>query len=231
MNRKTILAALTASVLGTLTLTATAEAGGLRLSFGGPMASFLAVPTHGGGSGGHGALSQYGRGAQCAKKSQSQTQVASRNHYEPRHVAEVHHAEPRYVEPKIARAETKPARQEKVQVASVQRETSKPKARAASVEKSVEKVETEPSTNASPVGSSGSLALAQTDNAASTAAANAETPVAEPVVVAETTVAPADTTVTPAAQPEVTADDPAKDVGCKKFIPSVGVTIDVGCAK
>ena len=76
MTRKTILVALTASVLGSLTLTATAEAGGLRLSFGGPMASFVAVPTHGGGSGGYSAPSKYGRGAHCAKK-QQQTQTNS----------------------------------------------------------------------------------------------------------------------------------------------------------
>lgn len=227
MTRKSILAALTVSVLGSLTLTATAEAGGLRLGFGGPMASFVAKPTHGGGSGGYKAPSMYGRGAQCAKK-RPQTQVASRHRPEPRHVA-----------PKIVRNEAKPARQEKVQAASVQRETSKPKTRVAAVARTVtktaEQAETATSTNASPVESSGALALAQTENAATTAAANAETPVVEaveePVVVAETTVTPADTTVTAAAQPEVTAEEPAKDVGCKKFIPSVGVTIDVGCEK
>lgn len=214
MTRATVFAALTVSAIAACASVGNAEAGGIRLGFGGPMASFIASPTHGGGGG-----SSYGRGAHCHKPA---PQIA--NHYEP-----PHHTEVRRSEPKVARAEPKPSHQEKNQTSSAPKVS---KVADTTADKST-------STNESPVGASGALALAQTDTAAATA----------PAVVDETTQTPAET-VTPApATPEVTAaaepvkavepvkpaevakTEPAKDVGCKKFIPSVGVTIDVGCAK
>jgi hypothetical protein len=213
MTRTTLIAAVTASVLGSLAMTATAEAGGIRLGFGGPMASFVASPTHGGGGNSYQTASNYGRGGDhCAKKRPSYS-VASRPHSEPR---------------VVARSEPKPAHRDKVQVASVQHETWKPKASTAAtdavIEKAADKAEVASDTNSG--GLTGSKALAQTDTAATTAAA-ADAAKSDAVVVAETP--DAMTEATPA--PAVKAEEPAKDVGCKKFIPSVGVTIDVGCDK
>ncbi|MEQ1577423.1 MAG: hypothetical protein ABL894_07210 [Hyphomicrobium sp.] len=222
MIRKTFLAALAVSALGSVALTATAEAGGIRLGFGGPMASFIAVPTHG-GSGGSSARSSYG-GSHCAKKKPS-VQYASRPHSEPRRA-------------EVTRSEPKPAR-EKVKVASVQRETNKP-AVTAKTEDTVKNAGTDVKTETTAVtansgdnssGLTGSKALAQTDNAASTAAATTEANSAETVAVAEKSAEPMEAQGGSAVQAEVSSDVPAKDVGCKKFIPSVGVTIDVGCKK
>ncbi len=212
MTRTTLIAAVTAAVFGSLALTATAEAGGLRLGFGGPMASFVATPTHGGGS--YQTASNYGRGSDhCAKKSQA-SRVASRSHAEPR----------------VARSEPKAARRERVQVASVQQEAAKPKVSVAAADKTTDKTDdkVEAASNTNSGGLTGSKALAQTDTAATTAAAT-DAANTGAVVVAETP------DVTPEPAPAVKADEPAqdatKDVGCKKFIPSVGVTIDVGCDK
>lgn len=239
MTRTTVLTALAASLIGTLCVSATAQAGGMRLGFGGPMASFVATPTHGGSS--YRAPSNYGRGAKCAPKS-SQPQVASVRHAEPKR-AKVQQSEPR-----IARQEAKPVRETKV--ASVQREPTETVGKVISVDTV---------TSTAQAGASGSNALAQTDIAATTAAAVvATTPVVEtaapvatpvaaletpaiarvatvepPVAVAETKAAAAQTLAEPAAvkKPEVKAVEAARNVGCKKFIPSVGVTIDVRCAK
>ena len=211
MTRTTFLAALTVSALGSLAFTGAAEAGGLRLGFGGPMASFLAVPTHGRSSG-YSDPSSYG-GGHCAKK-RAPSQVASYAHVAPRR-AEGHQAEP-----KFARAEARPAHHETVKVASIAKETT--------AAKSVV-TETAPVTvsdAATTTGTTGSMALTQTDMAAAkaeTAAATADPAAETPVVVAETT--------TVAAAPALVTDEPGKDVGCKKFIPSVGVTVTVGCAK
>jgi hypothetical protein len=226
LTRKTTLAALIASVLGSLTLTGTAEANGVRLGFGGPMPSFVATPTHGGG-GSYNTASGYGRSAHCAKKKPSYS-VASRSRAVP------------HSEPKVARSEPRHVvRREKVEVASVQHTVSKPKVSSSVVEK-VEKVVSDVTTPENSNGLTGSKALVQNDNAATTAAANAptdtsatETPAANQTTVATAPAAveTANETAAVEPQPEVKAEEPAKDVGCKKFIPSVGVTIDVGCDK
>ena len=217
MTRTTLIAAVTASVLGSLAMTATAEAGGIRLGFGGPMASFVASPTHGGGGHNYQTASNYGRGGDhCAKKRPSNS-VASRPHSEPK---------------VVARSEPKAVHRDKVQVASVQRETSKPKVSAATTDAVIEKA-ADKAEAASDIGSgglTGSKALAQTDTAATNAAA-ADAFKTGAVVVAETPEATTEATPALAVKADEPAKDVAKDVGCKKFIPSVGVTIDVGCDK
>lgn len=196
MTRTALIASATAAILGSLTLSATAEAGGIRLGFGGPMPSFVATPTHGGG--GSYNTSSYGGSPHCAKKQPSYA-AASRPHSEPR----VAHSQP-----------TAP-RRDKVAVADATPVTEKVADTAATTD-----------TNSSS-GLTGSKALAQIDNAATTAAATAETAKTETVTVAE-----APETAPEAARTETLAStEPAKELGCKKFIPSVGVTIDVGCEK
>jgi len=189
------------------------------------MGSFIATPTHGGGS--YNTVSSYGKPG-CAKKKPSYS-VASRS----RAPSQVVRNEPRSVRP------------EKAQVAHVQRETSKPKASVARRSETVAVA----AIAADSSGLTGSKALVQTDNAATQAAADAvvavvseptapnQTSEASTVAATTETAAVAASEVAPASdvqssvKTEAKIEEPAKDVGCKKFIPSVGVTIDVGCEK
>jgi hypothetical protein len=223
MTRTSRFAALTLSVAGALTVSSAAEANGIRLGFGGPMSSFVATPTHGGGSSGYG-----GGSAHCAKKKPSYS-VAS-------------HARP-HAEPRVARSEPKAVYHPRTQVVSVPRTVARPQIETAMVEKTekIEKVAAVTVSAETPSGLTGSLALAQTENAAATTAATAATATADATpsapVTTETAAANAEpvavetAATAPVEQPEVKPADPAKVVGCKKFIPSVGVTIDVGCEK
>jgi hypothetical protein len=233
MTKSNIILAVTALVSTVVALSSDANANGVRLSFGGPMASFVATPTHGGGGGSshRSASSGYGQGAAKCKPKSAPTKVARAHREEPRVKVVRHEArpQPRY-EPKVVRHE--PKHEPKRVVAAVERDRP---AKVAKVTKAVSEtvVETKEAVavNDTPVTASGAKSLAQTQVDASQPAVTTDVATA---VEATTTVATTEAPVV--APPETLATVPtevtaAADVGCKKFIPAVGVTVSVDCEK
>ncbi len=222
MTKTHIILALTASVLTATSFAGAASANGVRLGFGGPMASFVASPTHGGGGrSSRNAGAAYAT-AKCQKKS-APVQTARREPPpQPKHYSE----------------ESK----RKVTVASVERD--RPARKSAShVSETVKETKAEVASNETPVVVSGSKSLVQTQvetDAANAApatvtqpdvAANDPVPAVatiEPTTTVAATETIAETIPAIAAPAVVTARD---DVGCKKFIPAVGVTVTVDCEK
>ncbi|MGQ0673217.1 MAG: hypothetical protein ACT4N2_10125 [Hyphomicrobium sp.] len=218
MTRNILIAAVAAAatVLGAATsFTTSAEAGGVRVGFGFPLGSFVASPTRGGYGGGS---------AQCKKK--PRTHVARKA---PRH------------EPRVA---SRPSKETKVAAYTA----SKPKK-----PRTVERAETEEVTGTetseeTEVTSSGSTALLQGDQkAAETAAEETETIATETVAANTAEETPAElpavtetshtepvvveevkTSATDTAEPTKVSKKSEKEE-CKKYIPSIGVTISVGC--
>lgn len=220
MSKTTLFAAAAAAtLLGSLTsFTPTAEAGGFRLGFGMPIGSFVATPTRGGY-----ASNGYSSGRSCKKKSMS---YASRS------------------QPKAA---SRPSKETKVASHSAPKKSR-------SVDRA-ESNETQTADNTNETGTTGSTALIQADSnkadittveipadlppEGSTPAATTTTETTEtstPVASAEAdTEIPAAETPAPAPAPVVEEapkskkSKTAKKEDCTKYIPSIGVTVSVGC--
>lgn len=220
MTRTSILP-FAAALIAATSLSGIAQAGaGVRLGFGGPLGTFVATPAH---------------GANCHENSYGGSSMASKSYAKPS--SKVARSAPRE-EPKVAkidRSDDKPARTA---------DRSEP-------EETKSKVETATSgtaDNASEL--TGSKALATQDASQPTAtetvpAATETKPATDPASTAdatpangtsETVVAAREETKEVVSKPVPAQDDTAKidetrDVGCKKFVPAIGITVSVGCNK
>lgn len=222
MSKTSILSlAAAALVASTLSFAPAAEAGGMRLKFGGPLGSFVASPTPGYGGGSSYSKASYGA-KKCAPKSK---QYASRKpnvkvarHIEkpaPRVVRHVERSEPR-----VAAYQPAPKR-------LVTRSIVKAPAETAVLDTNVAATAVVTDTN-----SSGSQALAA-----------GSLPAAEKLEVAKLTPETVPAVAAPEAVKAETQGEAAADTAktetvaaagpqtCKKFIPAVGVTVTVGCER
>lgn len=170
MNTKLIAALASALVATTALATAASAGGGVRLGFGGPLGTFVATPSHGGGG------NAYAKSA-AQKRKAAAVREASRKQEPPARIAKV---EPRAV----AKAPSKTA----VATPGESEADEAPRV-------------------------TGSSALIQGSISAE-----------EPASTATETPAP-DVKAEAASEPAVTA---AAET-CKKFIPALGVAVDVGC--
>lgn len=182
--------------------------GGKSLNFGGPLGTFVAKPTHGGGS------------SAPASKQYSPSKSASKKHHVPAKTVVKKHKAP------AAQAH---GGQNKKVVRTKHEVT--PKASVAAKSSSETKAETEDAadetTEETSTGLTGSRALANQDAVESKEALDAKKAGEEPAVAAveEPKEAAAEA---PAATDDDTEGD-GKELGCKKFIPAIGVTVSVGC--
>ncbi len=215
MTRNTI-ATIAATLLAATTFSGLAEAGnGVRLSFGGPLGSFVAHPVGGGSAYGTGA--SYGAKKHCAQKVQTARQVS-----EPRPKRQVASAssQRRVVADDAKSSGSSGASKSKTQVASIDRDEE------TTATETVENTLT------------GSKALAAQDaQPAETKAETIETGSSAEAADASTEATAANGDKTgeqkdgETKKEEATKTAEARDVGCKKFIPAIGVTVSVGCNK
>jgi len=209
MNRNTILS-IVAVVVAASASAGAAEAGeGVRLGFGYPMGSFVATPARGS------AVSTAYRAKTALKKqhtlSIANEQLPARKKAKVRDeaaaVASVE-KEPRHV----VRAEPKPANE-------IEDAETAEKGAGESDETSTE-----------PAGAaSGAQALANQDAAESAGNAEAKAGADDTAKVAAAD-APKDAAPDTAGETQAESEETA-ELGCKKFIPAIGVTVSVGCDK
>lgn len=227
MTRKSLLSFAAALVAAT-SLSGVAEAAnGVRLGFGGPLGTFVATPA-GGGGGSYRAAKPYCPPKMAAKKQNTATPSVARvmSREEPR--AEKSH--------KASAAQDNDSKVTKsVRKSHSAVETASSEAKA---DKDENVADTATETTA-PL--SGSQALANQDAQPVTAPvttepAKTEGDTAEGASTSETVVAAheetkeTETTITAPAKIAEKIDE-TKDVGCKKFIPAIGVTVSIGCGK
>lgn len=229
------------SLLGLVALAAAAaasgaaEAGsGVRLNFGGPLPSFVATPTPGYGSPRSGGYVTHP--AHCARKSAKGPAVhhAARRPADEDRKSRTHIAEKTSSKPvrQVAAYDDKPAKRQ------VERQVANPKpvvlAKADVAEIEVAKTSVT-STGPSAARSLASTALPPSEPLAAKAPDTTLAAVAAPeAIVAETADTVPGTTATTTAATSTKPAQVAEASGpqnCKKFIPAVGVTITVGCAK
>ena len=237
MNKSILIAAAAAATIlsGLTSFTPTAEAGGIRVGFGFPMGSFVARPSRGGY-----ASSGYG-GGMCKKKSspsyasrsrpapRSEPRVASKPHYEPK-VASRSYDKPSvkhtYKETKVASHEYSAPKKSRSVYRAETDETSNTE--------TSDEIETGATGSSALIGVDAKKADVTTvevpaDLPAETPAPAAEVATAETPVVTEAPVV----TETPAPvvveEPAPKKSKTAKKEDCTKYIPSIGVTVSVGC--
>ena len=213
---KTLLLSLAAAALvaSSLSFAPAAEAGGVRLNFGGPLGSFVARPTPGyGGSSSYASKKDY-----CPPKMARSQIEADKPHVKV--AKNVERAEPR-----VAHVQSKPARQ---QVASIEKPAV---AKATPVTETTATTTTASTTVTAASGSqslaAGGLPAAEKLEVARLTDGDTVPAVPAPDAVPATTQDSADATKTEPAK-AVVASGPQD---CKKFIPAVGVTVTVGCDK
>jgi hypothetical protein len=194
--------AIAAALAVSLTVNTTAEAGsGVRLGFGGPLGHFKATPA---------------RGAVSHKSARASSKKAARLKAAKRTAA-------------AKRAAAKKAAERKAKIRTARRARQDDQNRKIRAERKIAKAATEttaPKTSESK--ETGAKALIRTKDKAVAAS--------KPVTLVKATPATETVTVTETKKPEKdeatlaeSKETSSTELGCKKFIPAVGVTISVGC--